>query len=216
MGKEIWHKPNRETGVGGGRGTIVEFTDTTHVKVDILVDFNSLTAIPAGDWYFAVTTIYGLSAFDGSSVKVVADGAVVETDLLVENGTITFEEFAAVAHAGLGYEGFIKTHNLELATGGGPAQAKPRNIVQAFVRFLWTLGVDFGTDIYDLETVEWRDLGNDALDRPAPVFSGIKQIVNKDGWQSDEGKHLIVSQRLPLPCTVQFVDIHFETGERDS
>ncbi len=214
VGKEIWKKPDRDTGIGAGRGTIVGFTDSTHVTVDVLVDFDSGNAIPAGDWYFATDTIHGLSYLDGATVKVVTDGAIAD-DELVTRGTIVLEQPAAVVHAGLGYEGFIKTHNLELAIGGGPAQAKPRNISAAFIRFLYTLGVDFGTDIYDLETVEWRDTGLDAMDRPAPVFSGIRKIQNKDGWQAEEGKHLIVSQRLALPCIVQFIDIHFETSEPD-
>jgi hypothetical protein len=213
VGKEIWKKPNRDTGLGGGKGEIVGFTDTTHVTVDIDPDcpFDAVTAIAAGDWYFAADTIYGLAHFDGESVKVVGDGAVFD-DETVALGKISLDQKVAVAHVGLGYDGFLKTQNLELAIGGGPAQAKPRLIVEVFIRFLATLGVNFGTGIYRTDQIEYRTAA-DALDRPAPVFSGIRRVGVEDAHESEEGKHIVVAQRLPLPCVVQFVDVHFETTE---
>lgn len=222
VGKEIWVKPDRDTGVGIGRATITAYVSTTQVTATTDVDFNALTAVAAGDWYFATDTIYGAWHLEGEPVGVVGDGAVVSDGGLsdeefpqvdVENGVVLLPQKVAVGHVGIPYEGVLKTHNLELSNGQGPAQSKPRNIVSAFVRFLNTLGVEFGTDVYDLEKVEWRTT-KDKTDRPSPVFSGIKEITNKDIWsQPGETKHVIVRQRLPLPAVVQFIEGRYETSE---
>jgi len=175
------------------------------------VPFDSTSAIPAGDWYFAVKTIYGLAHHDGAVVKLVADGAVID-DETVTLGKITVDEFAAVVHAGLGYEGFVKTHNLEIGGRSGPAQGKPRNISEMFIRFLNTLGVDFGTDIYNTEQIHHRPAAAVA-NRPAPVFSGIKKLPLADGWQAESEKFVLISQRLPFPCIVQSIDIRYDTTD---
>lgn len=223
VGKELWVKPDRDTGEGAGRATITAYVSPAQVTVDIDVDFESLDAVAAGDWYFATDTLYGVWNLEGAAeVAVVGDGAVVSDGGLsdeefpqvsIERGTAILPQKVAVAHIGIPYEGVLKTHNLELSNGQGPAQAKPRNIVAAFVRFLGTLGVEFGTDIYDLQKVEWRT-SKDKTDRPSPVFAGIKEITVKDGW-SEPGatKHVFVRQRLPLPAVVQFIEGRYETSE---
>lgn len=219
VGNELWKKPNRDTGVGGGRATIIGFISTTIVVADVTVDFDTTAAIAAGDWHFAVETIRGLWHLEGQVVAVVADGAVysdgsgdVDADyphVAVANGAITLTDPAAVVHVGLPYEGFLKTHNLNAAAPG-----KAVSIVELIIRFLSTLGVDYGTDLYDLDSIEHRDVGNDPLDRPAPVFSGARKVRNADSsLDSTKGKHVIIAQRLPLPCVVQSVDVHYDGPE---
>ena len=211
VGKDIWFKPDRDTGVGGGRATITGFTSATVVTVTIDVEFSS-TALTYGDWYFATDTIYGLSHWEGNELKVVGDGAYTDDAVTVSGSKITLDQKVAVAHIGVGYDGFLKTHNLELGANAGPAGAKPRIISEAYIRFLATLGTDFGTSLYSFEQIEWRT-ALDALDRPAPVFSGIRRVPTRDSWQGDAEKHVIVSQRLPFPCVVQGIDMRYDVAE---
>jgi hypothetical protein len=87
--------------------------------------------------------------------------------------------------------------------------------VEFGIRFLNSLGCEYGTDPYNTEQIVHRD-NTMETDRPVPVFSGIKKLPYSDTWSTvDSGneKTIIVAQRLPLPCTVQFVDIQFETGD---
>lgn len=224
VGKEIWIKPDRDTGEGGGRATITAYTDTTHVTATVDVVFDQTTAA-AGDWYFATDTIYGAWHLEGQVVGVVGDGGVVSDGGLsdeefpqvdVENGVALLPQKVAVAHVGIPYEGVLKSHNLELTDGRGPAQSKPRNISAAFVRFLATMGVEFGTDVYDLVKLDWRG-ERDKTDRPSPVFSGVKEITNRDGWsRPGETKHVIIRQRLPLPAVVQFVEARYDVSEANA
>ncbi len=220
VGNELWKKPDRETGLGSGRAVITAVDGTgTIATCDIVVDFDSLTTIAAGAWHFAVDTIYA-PHLDQAVVAVVTDGAVYSDGrgnagyptVQVVDSKFTLTEKAAVVHVGFPYDGFIKTHNLEAGGRSGPAQAKPRNIVEMFIRFLYTLGVDYGTDIYKLEKIDHRK-GSDIMDRPAPVFSGIKKLPLSDSWEAESEKHVIVAQRLPLPCIVQFIDVRYETAD---
>lgn len=219
VGNELWKKPDRETGLGAGRAVIKAFVSATVVTCDIVVDFDTPTAIAAGAWHIAVETIF-VPHLDGATVAVVADGAVYSDGrgdagyplVTATNSKFVMPEPAAVVHVGLPYDGFLKTHNLEAGGRSGPAQSKPRNIVEIFARFLYTLGVDYGTDIYRLEKVQHR-AGNGTMDRPSPVFSGVKKLPHADNWQAEEEKHVVIAQRLPLPCILQFLDLYYDTSD---
>lgn len=221
VGKELWKKPNRETGIGGGRALITAFVSTTEVTCEILVDFDHAGAIDAGEWHFAVTEITNLWHLEGAHVGVVIDGAVYSDGngdfdyplVTVANGKITLSGVkAAVAHVGLPYAGILQPQNLEAGGRSGPAQAKPRNIREMNVRFLATLGAEYGTDLYRMEQINFR-AGDATSDRPEPVFSGIKKLPYTDQWSAQEEKFATIVQRLPLPCVVQAIDISFDIAD---
>lgn len=230
VGKQIWRQPDAVTGLGAGRAEITSYVDATDVLCTITEAFNAVTAIPAGDWFFAVDEVAGLSHLEGETVAVVLDGAVhadgktggdYET-VTVADGKITLTAgdplaavFAAVIHVGLPYDGLLQTHNLELGGRTGPAQTKPRNICDIGIRFLHSLGCEYGTSLYKTEQIVHRD-NTMSMDRPVPVFSGIKKLHYSDQWSgkdTDNEKLVSVAQRLPLPCVVQFVDVTYESGE---
>lgn len=224
VGSEIWKKPDASTGIGAGRALITGYTDPQHITVTTSVDFDSISVINGGDWYFAVKQLYGLWPLENEIVAVVGDGAVISdagatgdeyAALRVVNGSITLSDFVAVAHVGEYYIGILETHNLEMGGKTGPSQAKPRNISQIFIRFLHSLGVEYGTDLYRLSPVDFR-LSNDLADRPPPMFSGIKQLRYQDiysGGDSDSNqeKNVFIIQRLPLPAIIQSLDLYYDT-----
>lgn len=226
VGAEIWKKPDPVTGLGGGRATITAFTDSQHVTATVTVAFNSTAAIAAGDWYFAVKTVYGLGIYDGQQVAVVTDGGVYSDGGTTGDddyptvtpalGKTTLTDAAAVIHVGLPYAGFLESHNLEVGGRTGPAQAKPRTISEMYVRFMNSLGVEYGTDLYMMEKVDHR-LSDAQLDRPAPVFSGIKRLLVDDVTSglddATREKRVVIAQRLPLPATVEFIDARYDAAD---
>ncbi len=229
VGAELWKKPNAKTGVGAGRALITGYTNATTVTCEITnngVTFDSTAAIAAGDWFFAVKKISGLSHIEGSTPAIVADGAVL-TDggisddnsfaaFTVTNGVVTLPQNQAVVHVGLPYVGMLETHNLEVGGRSGPAQSKSRTISGMNIRFLNSLGVEFGTNLYNMQKIEQR-LSDAVMDRPAPVFSGIRKLAYEDNSSGTDDmnreKNVVVCQRLPLPAVVQFVDIEYETSD---
>lgn len=220
VGNELWVKPNRDTGAGAGRALITAYVDTTHVTATITTAFESTAAVAAGEWHIAVETITGLWHLEGEEVSVVTDGAVYSDgrstlnypEVIVANGAITLTAPAAVVHVGLPYEGLLQTQNLEMGGRTGPAQAKPRNISEMFIRFLNTLGVNYGTTPYTTQAVEHRSNGF-VSDRPSTVFSGIKKLPYEDSWEAEGEKRVVVSQHLPLPAVVQFIDLRYDTAD---
>jgi hypothetical protein len=223
VGNELWKKPARDTGLGQGRATITQYVSATEVIADITVAFDAATAVAAGEWHIATETIYGLWMYEGERMAVVTDGAVYSDGqtaeyptVTVTGGAITLADPAAVVHVGFPYKGFIQTQNLEMGGRTGPAQDKPRNISDLYIRFLNSLGAEYGTDPYELEAVSDEP---GAADRPAPVFSGIKRCpYPRDKWSGDDSgfeKHVFIQQNLPLPCVVQNIDIRYSTGDDD-
>lgn len=232
VGAELWRKPDPVTGLGAGRARITAYTSATQVTCDIDtygVAFDSVSAIAAGDWYFAVSTIYGLGHIEGATPAVVGDGAVVtdggQSDdvgfptLTVANASITLPERHAVAHVGFPYVGLLETHNLEMGGRSGPAESKPRGIPEMDIRFLNSLGVEFGTNLYKMAKIDHR-LSDAVMDRPAPVFSGVRKLSYEDSSSGVDDAHreknVVVCQRLPLPAIVQFINIDYDTTDEGS
>lgn len=222
VGSEIWKKADVSTGIGEGRAVITAFTDAKNVVCEITADFDSTSAIAAGDWYIAVDEVSGLSYLEAERVAVVTDGAVYSDgisgsdypEVIVASGAITLTAPAAVVHVGLPYRGVLITQNLEMGGQTGPAQAKPRNISSLAIRFLASLGGEYGTDVYHMTPVV--DLMDGQIaGRPAPVFSGIKELSYSDDWSGDnsEEKRVVIMQNLPLPCVVQFIDVEYSTAD---
>jgi len=233
VGSEIWVKPDPTTGFGAGRALITAYTDSEHVTATVSVPFSSATAFAAGDWYFAVSTFYGYGHLEGQQVAAVGDGGVIsdggqtgDSDfptLTVAQGTISLPAGdlgqpmrAAVFHAGQPYLGFVETHNLEMGGKSGPAQSKPRNITDIRIRFMNSLGCEYGTDLYAMDKIDHR-LSDATYDRPAPVFSGLRRVKLEDSWSglddATREKNVFVTQRLPLPAVVQFLDLDYATAD---
>lgn len=217
VGREIWKKPD-SAGVGGGKAIITAVGATNTATCTITEDFDSASAIPAGQWFITNDEVSGLWDLEGESVSVVADGAVIAdgglsgdyTTKTVTNGRITLTAQAAVVHVGLPYEGLLQTLNLEMGGRSGPAQDKPRHIHEFDIKFYGTLGAQYGTDIYKLESIDYEQNGT-FPERVAPVFSGVKKLHYSDDWNTE--KYAIVMQRLPLPCVVQYLDLFYDAGD---
>lgn len=205
VGREIWKKAI--DGEGYGRGRITEYTDTTHVKCVIIQAFDSVTAMAAGNWYLTTDTISNLDYLEGREISVVTDGAVHPSQT-VTDGVIELDYQASVIHVGIPFVGFLEPMNIEAGGTSGPAQAKPKNINRIGIRFLNTLGAEFGTDPYDAERVDFTEMPLQ-VGAPQLLFSGVKDVHLSDSWSLD--KTLFVRQNNPLPCIVQFLELWVET-----
>ena len=182
----------------------VEALLLTSVHLDAYETYNSTPA----------TLIQGLHHLEGETVSAVADGELVE-DLVVANGAVTLPTAASVVHVGLPYDGYLQTQNLEMGGRSGPAQDKPRNICAFNIRFLNSLGGEYGTDLYHMQSITdgLLDLNDGAA---APVFSGILRLQYSDNWSTEterNEKTVFIAQRRPFPCVVQFIDLEYATGD---
>lgn len=203
--REIW-RIHDENGIGTGRMTIVEWVSRTTVRCRISADFDKNILNP-GEWTLTTASLSGLSHLEGDTVSIVTDGAL-HADKVVQDGKITLDKQADVVHVGYRYRGLLKTMNIQAGGVTGSAQNKARHIQNIVFEFLNTLGVKYGTSLYDLSKVLFRKPEH-KTGRPSPLFSGGKKVDVRDNTESK--KFCYVVQDVPLPCTIQAIDIFMET-----
>lgn len=204
---EVW-KMYDSTGAGGGMARITGYTSGTVVTADVITPFDNTTAIAAGSWELAVTSLTGLHLYEGQSVDVVADGAYLGTKT-VTAGSIALDLAAAQIFVGYKYTGFMALHNVD--TGGviGPAAMKMRSINKASLRFYRSVSCKVGTSEYTLTDVLFRDQAH-LPGRVNPALTVVKEAALLDSWDYDK-KQLVIVQDKPQPCTVLAIDLEVET-----
>lgn len=196
VGRELWKRSI--DGIGTGRAKIVGYTSTTVVTCQILEDFDVTTVMAAGNWFLTTATVTGAWHLEGRSVSIVTDGGVHD-NVTVASGSVTIQYQASVIHLGEGYIGLAKSMNVEAGGVNGPAVSKPKNMNQIGLRFINSLGVRYGTDLYHMEELDFR-APTDNANRPPPLFSNCKRVSYED--TTDNDKHIYIQQIRPLPCTV--------------
>jgi len=189
------------TGFEIGTAVITAYVSATKVTCDILENFNSVSVIPAAEWYLTVTELSGLDHLEGETVTIVTDGAVHPTQTVVDGG-VTLDVSATVVHVGLGYRGWTRTMPLESRSVSGSSMGMTSTINKIAVLFRHTLGAKVGTDPYHMEQVITRTT-NDRTGQPPPLFTGMIEVQIPDGY--DLQKFINVIQDNPLPCTVQAI-----------
>lgn len=211
VGRQLW-KAYDENGDGGGRAEITTFTSGTEVECEILSDFDTVTAIAAGQWFLTTDSVSGLEYLNGTPVAVLTDGGP-HTDETVTDGAIALTRQASKVHVGLPYVGILETLNIDSGGVTGSAQAKPRSIVSTALTLDNTAGIYFGTDFYKLDKMVFRTTPV-VMGRPVPLFSGIKKQAYSDTY-TDYEKHFLIVQHNPLPCTVLALDLFMDTVDED-
>lgn len=207
VGRQLWKK--YIDGTESGRAVITSYVSPTVVTCEILIDFDSVSSIPAGEWYLTAGSVSGLDHLEGRSVQVVVDGGQ-HGDKTVVGGAINLDVQASVVHVGLNYTGYIQTNNLEGGSQNGTAQTKRKNVTAVGVRLLETLYCKVGLDYYHLDQIEMRTASMRMDYPPLPYTGDIKKTYTNQvndkydaGWQ--RGKYVIISQDQPYPCNVQLV-----------
>ena len=203
--REIWRIHDSE-GNGSGRMRIVEYISSKEIKCLLLSAFDKNELGP-GEWSLTTSKISGLEHLEGEHVSVVTDGAL-HNDRQIQDGKISLDSQADVVHIGYSYRGLLKTMNIQAGGTTGSAQNKPRHVQKVAFEFLNTLGVKYGTSLYDLVKMPFRKAEH-KTNRPSPLFSGSRKEDVRDNTESK--KFCYVVQDVPLPCTLQALDIFMET-----
>lgn len=200
-------------GVILGEGTIVTFTDSTHVDVDIEPDkpFTTTTYV-ANAWGISVNTISGLDHLEAKTVKLLVDGGTHD-DLVVSSGSVTLNdtEDGFVVAVGLGFVGRWKNMPIEAGAATGSAQAQTKKIYRADYIFFRSLGMKAGGDEDHLDKIIFRD-PDTFLGQVEPYFTGNFAGTALDTTWDTEG-HIVIQQDEPLPMCVLAVIPHVKTNE---
>lgn len=209
VGREVWKRYN-VNGDGGGRARITQYISTTVVNAEVLVPFNSATAIPAGSWALTTDRVYGLLHLAGQTMDLQLDGAPGERTTVAADGSITLRDQNSKVHVGFGYRGLAVTMNIDIASGqGGSSQAKVRRILNVLPRFHNTIGAKLGTSLWNVQPIVFKGL-NDVTDRPSRLSSGISEIRPEDEHSRD--KKIVLQQDIPSPQMLLSLDVEIDVG----
>ncbi|CAB4199470.1 hypothetical protein UFOVP1326_49 [uncultured Caudovirales phage] len=143
----------------------------------------------------ATTTVTGLWHLEGETVAILADGAEVPQQMVV-NGTIELDTAASKVHVGLPYVSDFE--DLPVALDGEAAgQGAVKNVNNVHVRVKDTSSV-FAGPTFD-ELTESKEDTEDIDDVPALITGEITINVN-GAWDTDG--RVCIRQSAPLPITI--------------
>lgn len=210
---------------GGGQAIITSYISGTQVVANIVQPITGTipndpnnTPVPAisGQWSVSVstTTVTGLNHLEGLTVAILADGSVVDNQV-VTNGLITLPLAASAITVGLPYTCQLQTLYLD-APSQVTIQGKRKNIGQVIARVENTRGIQVGANQVDQSTtpnnatVPWNnDSGmKEIKERNAlitagnaiPLFTGDTPINIPSGW--DSKGQIAIQQPYPLPADI--------------
>lgn len=145
------------------------------------------------------TTLSGLDHLIGTTVEVLADGAVQDATLVQASGIIGLNPSASKASVGLKYMADIKT--LRLAGGeSGELQGRQKHISFATIRLFETLGISMGIASEELDVLEFS--ATDELFTGDFRFSFPSEV--------DTEGQMFIRQDNPQPMTILSIIPEFE------
>lgn len=196
---------------GGARGTITAYISPTQVTVTLLIpvtQFIPQTEIPQvvkpRTWSItdSVTTVYGLMHLEGETVKALADGSVVETEVV--SGRITLPVAASRVIIGLPYVGYVKPLPL---TTNPTTQGRLKRVVKSTLRVSDTRGLKVGHFESTLTPIKERA---PSTDDPIPMFTGDQSQILDPNWAIPG--QILIKQENPLPATILAIAHEVELG----
>ena len=144
-----------------------------------------------------VSKVFGLDHLEGENVAILADGAV-QTEKIVQNGSINLDTPASVVHVGLPFTSVLQTMPLVGVGRDGLSEDSIKRISGLIVRLYKTLGVSIGSS----ERIEHQSFrtSSDPMNAPPMLFSGDKKVAFCAQWErlSD----IRIEQNQPLPLTI--------------
>lgn len=157
------------------------------------------------------TTVGGLAHLEGATVSVLVNGAP-HPDRVVTGGAITLQLPATVAQIGFSAPCRYRSMRLEAGARDGTAQGKTKRIHACVARFQDTGGGTYGAlvDGAFMDPFQFRT-PNDAMDQPAPLYSGDKVVkwpqgYNAEGYIGYENNQPTAATLIMFAPQIQTVD----------
>lgn len=151
-------------------------------------------------------TIEGADWLEGETVSILADGAVVEPQMVVA-GTFTLPEAASVVHFGIGITADMKTLPMAIELQGY-GQGMPKNVNKVWLRVYRSSGIFAGPSFDELREYKQRTI--EAMGSPPDLKTEEVEIVVDGAW-TDDGA-ICIRQTDPLALTVLSLTADFAIG----
>jgi hypothetical protein len=154
-----------------------------------------------------VTSVTGLSAWEGEDLSVVADGQYIG-EYTVSSGTITLAEAASVIHTGYKYNSDAETLPPRIEFKDGIKRSQEKNINAFMMELHETTGLQYGWHTDRLVEIDWLNMSVRA-GLALPLFSGDTPEFSFAGPLSTQPT-MIIRQNLPMPATIKMINMDVE------
>ena len=158
----------------------------------------------------STSTIPGLWHLEGETVSIVGDGSK-QADKVVADGSITLDTAAEVVHVGYKYTGIVIPLNLVVLGQVQNSISFGKNVSSIALVVSNTIGVKYGTSLYNLQDIPASQIGQDT-DAPPVPFTGVIPLPNDDFWAED--KFIVYVQDDPYPAMLNAINVTIEVGEK--
>jgi hypothetical protein len=156
------------------------------------------------------TTVAGFTHLIAETVQVMVNGKRHKDLTVSAAGEITLDYAGTSITAGIGYESYVETQNLEAAGGQNTTQGIQQRVSNMYINFLNTVTASCGPSTSNLVPIPFRN-PDDGMSTALPLFSGIKDAPSPAGYDTQQS--LVVYQNVPLPMTIRFVKATLEVGD---
>ena len=156
-----------------------------------------------------VGAVSGLSALEGKTVQILADGNVMPKTV-VSSGSVNLPDGieASVISVGLPIDYSITTLPLAFQIDAAMGQGRNKNIGKVWLRVYGSSAISAGR--YGGKMYEYKQRTTEVFSQPSRPKTGVVEI-NVDGQWDDDGL-IQIKQENPLPLTVLSMTAEFSVG----
>lgn len=170
---------------------------------------SEITPINCGRVGIAVNQIPSLSHLEGQTVKILANGIVLD-EQIVTNGLVTLPATYSTVMVGLPYTCQLEPVNVEAGLPDGTLQGRQVNITKTVLKVWNTSGGKCGPDFDHLQDI--KDLQRSVLINAngVPIYTGDVKLVRGGGYQGSGS--ICIQQDDPLPITITAMVFEVQPG----
>lgn len=149
----------------------------------------------------ATTSITGLTHLIGEEVVILADGVVIEDEIVSDSGTITLTTAASKYSVGLVYRSELQPMRPVFSTQMGTTAASIVGCHKMGVSLHNSDGMFYGTDTGSLYEINIDEVGLENTSEKEGLFTGIVDVSVAGGYDLDNNIRIVSD--APLPCIVR-------------
>ncbi|MBU2060051.1 MAG: hypothetical protein KKB38_20265 [Gammaproteobacteria bacterium] len=149
----------------------------------------------------ATTAITGLTHLIGEEVVILADGEIIEDEVVSDTGTITLTTAVSKYSIGLVYRSELQPMRPVFSTTMGTTAASIVGCHTMGVSLHNSDGVKYGTDTGDLYEINIDEIGLENTSGKEGLFTGVVDVSVEGGYDLDNNIRIVSD--APLPCIVR-------------
>lgn len=154
------------------------------------------------------TTFSGLWHLNGEMVDILADGAVMKRQQVV-NGSVTLDHPASVVHIGLPMDAHVRTLPFVQQMDAALAQGRTKNVSKVWLKVLRSSGLFAGPS--DTMLAEYKQRTNEPMGTPPRLVSEEVPLTLPGTWEQNGGQ-ITVEAKHPLPMALLAISFDVAIG----